>query len=176
MNSGPGSLGGVFVHERYAHDQTLKRFAGWWSQNKKTRFDMRQPLDITPGAEGWQLSNPPILSMAAIKASLALFSEVGMPSLIKKSKQLTGYLEYLILKLNNKNISIITPKDPKQRGCQLSIQVKNANKSLHTKLTEAHVITDWRTPDVIRCAPVPFYNSFEDVFKMVEILKNILNG
>ena len=176
MNSGPGSLGGIFVHERYAHDQTLKRFAGWWSQNKKTRFDMRQPLDITPGAEGWQLSNPPILSMAAIKASLALFSEVGMPSLIKKSKQLTGYFEYLILKLNNKNISIITPKDPKQRGCQLSIQVKNANKSLHTKLTEAHVITDWRTPDVIRCAPVPFYNSFEDVFKMVEILKNILNG
>ena len=176
MNSGPGSLGGVFVHERYAHDQTLKRFAGWWSQNKETRFDMRQPLDITPGAEGWQLSNPPILSMAAIKASLALFSEVGMPALIKKSKQLTGYLEYLILKLNNKNISIITPKDPEQRGCQLSIQVKNANKSLHNKLTLAHVITDWRTPDVIRCAPVPFYNSFEDVFKMVEQLKKILNA
>ena len=176
MNSGPGSLGGVFVHERYAHDQTLKRFAGWWSQNKETRFDMRQPLDITPGAEGWQLSNPPILSMAAIKASLALFSEVGMPALIKKSKQLTGYLEYLILKLNNKNISIITPKDPEQRGCQLSIQVKNANKSLHNKLTLAHVVTDWRTPDVIRCAPVPFYNSFEDVFKMVEQLKKILNA
>ena len=176
MNSGPGSLGGVFVHERYAHDQTLKRFAGWWSQNKETRFDMRQPLDITPGAEGWQLSNPPILSMAAIKASLALFCDVGMPALIKKSRQLTGYLEYLILELNNKNISIITPKDPEQRGCQLSIQVKNANKSLHTKLTEAHVITDWRTPDVIRCAPVPFYNSFEDVFKMVEQLKKILNA
>jgi len=175
MNSGPGSLGSIFVHERYAHDQTLKRFAGWWSQNKKTRFDMRQPLDITPGAEGWQLSNPPILSMAAIKASLALFSEVGMPSLIKKSKKLTGYLEYLILKLNNNNISIITPKDPEQRGCQLSIKVKNANKSLHDKLTEENVITDWRNPDVIRCAPVPFYNSFEDVFKMVEQLKNILN-
>jgi kynureninase len=175
MNSGPGSLGGIFVHERYAHDQTLKRFAGWWSQNKKTRFDMRQPLDITPGAEGWQLSNPPILSMAAIKASLALFSEVGMPSLIKKSKKLTGYLEYLILKLNNNNISIITPKDPEQRGCQLSIKVKNANKSLHDKLSEENIITDWRNPDVIRCAPVPFYNSFEDVFKMVEQLKNILN-
>ena len=175
MNSGPGSLGGIFVHELYAHDQTLKRFAGWWSQNKKTRFDMRQPLDITPGAEGWQLSNPPILSMAAIKASLALFSEVGMPSLIKKSKKLTGYLEYLILKLNNNNISIITPKDPEQRGCQLSIKVKNANKSLHDKLTEENIITDWRNPDVIRCAPVPFYNSFEDVFKMVEQLKNILN-
>ena len=176
MNSGPGSLGGIFVHERYANDQTLKRFAGWWSQNKATRFNMRQPLDVTPGAEGWQLSNPPILSMAAIKASLELFNEVGMNALIKKSRLLTGYLEYLILELNNENISIITPKDPEQRGCQLSIQVKNANKSLHTKLTEAHVITDWRTPDVIRCAPVPFYNSFEDVFKMVEKLKKILNA
>jgi kynureninase len=175
MNSGPGSLGGIFVHERYAHDTSLKRFAGWWSQNKETRFDMRQPLDITPGAEGWQLSNPPILSMAAIKASLELFSEVGMQALRDKSIQLTGYLEYLILKLDNKNISIITPKDPEERGCQLSIQVKNANKSLHTKLTEAHVITDWRTPNVIRCAPVPFYNSFEDVYRMVEILKTILN-
>jgi len=176
MNSGPGSLGGIFVHERYANDQTLKRFAGWWSQNKATRFNMRQPLDITPGAEGWQLSNPPILSMAAIKASLEMFNEVGMNALIKKSRLLTGYLEYLILELNNENISIITPRDPEQRGCQLSIQVKNANKSLHTKLTKAHVITDWRTPDVIRCAPVPFYNSFEDVFKMVEQLKKILNA
>ena len=176
MNSGPGSLGGIFVHERYANDQTLKRFAGWWSQNKATRFNMRQPLDITPGAEGWQLSNPPILSMAAIKASLEMFNEVGMNALIKKSRLLTGYLEYLILELNNENISIITPRDPEQRGCQLSIQVKNANKSLHTKLTKAHVITDWRTPDVIRCAPVPFYNSFEDVFKMVEQLKKNLNA
>tara|TARA_Y100000385_G_scaffold260974_1_gene291325 strand:- start:5849 stop:7120 length:1272 start_codon:yes stop_codon:yes gene_type:complete len=176
MNSGPGSLGGVFVHERYAHDHSLKRFAGWWGQNKTSRFDMRQPLDITPGAEGWQLSNPPILSMAAIKASLELFNTVGMTALRKKSILLTGYLEYLILGLNNDNISIITPKAQQQRGCQLSIQVKNANKSLHTKLTEANVITDWRTPDVIRCAPVPFYNSFEDVFKMVEKLKLILNA
>jgi kynureninase len=176
MNSGPGSLGGVFVHERYAHDHSLKRFAGWWGQNKTSRFDMRQPLDITPGAEGWQLSNPTILSMAAIKASLELFNTVGMTALRKKSILLTGYLEYLILGLNNDNISIITPKAQQQRGCQLSIQVKNANKSLHTKLTEANVITDWRTPDVIRCAPVPFYNSFEDVFKMVEKLKLILNA
>ncbi|MDC1539106.1 kynureninase [Flavobacteriaceae bacterium] len=176
MNSGPGSLGGIFVHERHAYDESLKRFAGWWSQNKDTRFDMRQPLDIIPGAEGWQLSNPPILSMAAIKASLELFSEVGMPALREKSIQLTGYMEYLILELQNEHISIITPKDPDQRGCQLSIQVKNADKSLHTKLSEANVITDWRTPDVIRCAPVPFYNSFEDVFKMVETLKTVLNA
>jgi kynureninase len=176
MNSGPGSLGGIFVHERHAHDESLKRFAGWWSQNKDTRFDMRQPLDIIPGAEGWQLSNPPILSMAAIKASLELFSEVGMPALRKKSIRLTGYLEYLILELQNEHISIITPKDPEQRGCQLSIQVRNADKSLHTKLSEANVITDWRTPDVIRCAPVPFYNSFEDVFNMVETLKTMLDA
>jgi len=176
MNSGPGSLGGIFVHERHAYDESLKRFAGWWSQNKDTRFDMRQPLDIIPGAEGWQLSNPPILSMAAIKASLELFSEVGMPALRKKSIRLTGYLEYLILELQNEHISIITPKDPEQRGCQLSIQVRNADKSLHTKLSEANVITDWRTPDVIRCAPVPFYNSFEDVFNMVETLKTVLDA
>jgi len=174
LNAGPGSLGGVFVHERYAHDKTLKRFAGWWSQNKATRFNMRQPLDITPGAEGWQLSNPPILSMAAIKAALDLFNEVGMNKLRQKSIKLTGYLEFLIKGLNHAQIEIITPSDSNQRGCQLSIQVKNANKDLHKKLTEQHVITDWREPDVIRCAPVPFYNSFEDVFRMVEILKTLL--
>lgn len=174
LNSGPGSLGAIFVHERYAHDKNLKRFAGWWSQNKATRFDMRQPLDITPGAEGWQLSNPPILSMAAIKSSLDLFNEVGMNALRQKSIQLTSYLEYLINGLNHQDIKIITPSDPHQRGCQLSIQVKNADKNLHKKLTDQHVITDWREPDVIRCAPVPFYNSYEDVFRMVEILKTLL--
>ncbi|MEC8830542.1 MAG: kynureninase [Bacteroidota bacterium] len=175
LNSGPGSLGGVFVHQRYAHDKNLKRFSGWWSQNKTTRFDMRQALDISPGAEGWQLSNPPILSMAAIKASLDLFNEVGMEALREKSIQLTGYLEYLINELNNPDIEVITPKDPNQRGCQLSIRVKNTDKTLHEKLTEMHVITDWREPDVIRCAPVPFYNSFEDVYRMVKILKTLLS-
>ena len=175
LNSGPGSLGGLFVHEKHAHNKDLKRFAGWWSHNKDTRFNMRQPLDVTPGAEGWQLSNPPILSMAAIKASLDMFNEVGMEALRKKSEQLTGYFEFLINELNNDKIKIITPTDPKQRGCQLSIQVKDADKSLHHKLTEANIITDWREPDVIRCAPVPLYNSFEDVFRMVEKLKEILN-
>ena len=174
LNSGPGSLGGIFVHERYANDKTLKRFAGWWSQNKATRFNMRQPLDITPGAEGWQLSNPPILSMAAIKTSLDLFNEVGMTALRQKSLKLTAYLEFLINELNHPHINIITPTNPNERGCQLSIQVKNADKTLHGQLIENHVITDWREPDVIRCAPVPFYNSFEDVFRMVEILKNLL--
>ena len=175
LNSGPGSLAGLFVHEKHAHNKDLKRFAGWWSHNKDTRFNMRQPLDVTPGAGGWQLSNPPILSMAAIKASLDMFNEVGMEVLRIKSEQLTGYFEFLINELNNDKIKIITPTDPKQRGCQLSIQVKDADKSLHHKLTEANIITDWREPDVIRCAPVPLYNSFEDVFRMVEKLKEILN-
>ena len=175
LNAGPGSLGGVFVHERYAHDKTLKRFAGWWSQNKDTRFDMRKPLDLMPGAEGWQLSNPPILSMAAIKASLDLFNEVGMDALRQKSVQLTAYLEYLINNLDHPDIEIISPRDPAQRGCQLSIRVKNTDQTLHKRLTENHVITDWREPGVIRCAPVPFYNSFEDVFGMVAILKTLLD-
>ena len=175
LNSGPGSLGGLFVHEKHANNKDLKRFAGWWSHNKTTRFNMRQPLDVIPGAEGWQLSNPPILSMAAIKASLDMFNEVGMDALRLKSEKLTGYFEFLLNEINNDKITIITPSNPDERGCQLSIQVKNADKQLHQKLTDAHIITDWREPDVIRCAPVPFYNSFEDVYHMVEKLKTILN-
>ncbi len=135
---------------------------------------MRQPFDVMPGAEGWQLSNPPILSMAAIKASLDMFAEVGMEALREKSEKLTGYFEFLIHEMNSDSIKIITPKNPKERGCQLSIQVKNADKRLHKKLTENNIITDWREPDVIRCAPVPMYNSFEDVYRMVEVLKGLL--
>ncbi len=174
LNSGPGSLAGLFVHEKHAYNKDLKRFAGWWNHNKKTRFNMRQPFDMMPGAEGWQLSNPPILSMAAIKASLDMFNEVGMDAIRKKSLKLTGYFEYLINQLGNHKIKIITPTNPAERGCQLSIQVKNADKSLHQRLTEVHIITDWREPDVIRCAPVPLYNSFQDVYYMVEKLKDIL--
>ncbi|WP_027124404.1 kynureninase [Gelidibacter mesophilus] len=174
LNSGPGSLGGCFVHERHAHNKDLNRFAGWWSHNKETRFKMRDEFDQLPGAEGWQLSNPSILSMAAIRASLDIFAEVGMEKLTKKSKHLTGYFEFLINALNNKDIKIITPSNPAERGCQLSIQVKNADKKLHYKLTEDGVITDWREPDVIRCAPIPLYNSYRDVYELVEKLKKIL--
>lgn len=175
MNSGPGSLAGLFVHEKHAHNRDLPRFSGWWNHNKDTRFNMRMPFDVMPGAEGWQLSNPPILSMAAIRASLDLFDEVGMDALREKSEQLTGYFEFLINEIDTDRIKIITPSDPKERGCQLSIQVKNADKSLHQQLMDKHVITDWREPDVIRCAPVPFYTSYEDVYKMVEILKELLD-
>ena len=176
LNSGPGSLGGCFVHERHANRKDLNRFTGWWSHNKETRFKMRDEFDQLPGAEGWQLSNPPILSMAAIRASLDIFSEIGMEKLTLKSKQLTGYFEFLLKQLGEDVIKIITPSNPAERGCQLSIQVKSANKKLHDKLTASGVISDWRQPDVIRCAPVPLYNTFEDVYTMVERLKNILNG
>ncbi len=174
LNSGPGSLAGLFIHEKHAHNKDLKKFSGWWSHNKATRFNMRQDLDIIPGAEGYQLSNPPILSMAAIKASLDMFNEVGMEALREKSENLTGYFEYLIGTIESDSIRIITPTNPKERGCQLSVQVKNADKALHKKLTENHIITDWREPDVIRCAPVPMYNSFEDVYRMVEKLKELV--
>ncbi len=176
LNSGPGSLAGCFVHERHAYRKDLNRFAGWWSHNKHTRFNMRDDFDQLPGAEGWQLSNPPILSMAAIKASLDIFAEVGMDKLIHKSRQLTSYFEFLLKNLGEDVIRIITPSTPENRGCQLSIQVKQADKNLHTKLTAAGVISDWREPDVIRCAPVPLYNTFEDVYHLVEKLKTILNS
>ena len=174
LNSGPGSLGGCFVHERHANNNTLKRFAGWWGHNKQTRFNMRHEFDNIPGAEGWQLSNPPILSMAAIRASLFVFEEAGFSNLREKSIKLTGYLEFLIDKLDDDRIVIITPRNAEERGCQLSIQVLAADKSLHTKLTNAGVISDWREPDVIRVAPVPLYNSFEDVYKFSVRLKEVL--
>lgn len=172
LNSGPGSLGGLFVHERHANNPKLKRFTGWWGHNKKTRFNMRQEFDVLAGAEGWQLSNPPILSMAAIRASLDIFEEAGFENILAKQKKLTGFLEFLLHDIKNDRISIITPKNPEERGCQLSLAVKNADRSLHDKLTKAGVISDWREPDVIRVAPAPLYNSFEDVYLMVDRLKN----
>ena len=176
LNSGPGSLGGCFVHERHANNKDLKRFTGWWGHNKETRFNMRKEFDALPGAEGWQLSNPPILSMAAIRASLDVFVEAGFENIREKSLQLTGFLEFLLDEMHNESISVITPRNPEERGCQLSIQVKNADKNLHTKLTEAGVISDWREPDVIRIAPAPLYNSFSDVFQFVQKLKQVVTN
>lgn len=174
LNSGPGSLGGCFVHERHHKNENIQRFTGWWGQNKTTRFNMRKGFDPIPTVEGWQLSNPPILSMAAVKASLDIYAEVGMENIREKSIKLTGYLEYLLDDFDNDRIQVITPRNQEERGCQLSIQVKNADKSLHTKLTESGVISDWREPDVIRVAPAPLYNSYEDVYELVDRLKAIL--
>lgn len=174
LNSGPGSLGGCFVHERHAKAKKIPRFTGWWGHNKTTRFGMRDGFDPIPGVEGWQLSNPPILSMAAIYASLEIFEKAGMDPLRAKSLRMTGYLEFLLNKMNTDRIRIITPSDPAQRGCQLSVQVVNADKKLYDKLTKKGVIADWREPDVIRVAPVPLYNTFEDCWQLVDHLKTCL--
>ena len=166
----------MFVHERHLRNKDLPRFAGWWGHNKETRFGMRDGFDPIPTVEAWQLSNPPILSMAAIKASIEIFAEAGMENLRKKSMQLTGYLEHLLDEIKDERIAIITPRNPAERGSQLSIQVKNADKTLYEKITKAGVIADWREPNVIRVAPTALYNSFEDVWRFVEVLRKELIG
>lgn len=171
LNSGPGSLAGVFIHERYRTRFDLPRFAGWWGHNKDTRFGMRDPFDPLPGAEGWQLSNPPILPLAAMRGSLELFVEAGMRNLRAKSLKLTGYLHRMIEESGLPNMSVITPDVPAQRGCQLSLLVPEYGREIFHFLTENHVVADWREPDVIRVAPVPLYNTFGDVWKFVHLLK-----
>jgi kynureninase len=172
LNAGPGGMGGIFVHERHLEDKDIPRLTGWWGHNKATRFKMRDDFDPIPTAEAWQLSNPPILAMASVWSSLQLFEEAGMNNLRAKAISLTAYLEELVHTLGDKVVNIITPADPAQRGSQLSIQVKNADKALFHKITAEGVIADWREPDVIRVAPVPMYNSYEDVYRFYTILKS----
>jgi kynureninase len=174
LNAGPGGVGGCFIHERHANSFDIPRFTGWWGHDKETRFLMGPEYVPIPGAEGWQISNPPILQMAALRASLEIFDEAGMSALREKSLRLTGYLEFLLDDIRDPRISVITPRDPAHRGCQLSIRVKDADKSLFEAITARGVFADWREPDVIRVAPVPLYNSFEDVYKFVDILKDCL--
>jgi kynureninase len=170
LNSGPGSVAAAFIHEKH-HQSNLLRFAGWWGHNKEDRFKMPDNFVPITTAEGWQLSNPPILSLAAIRASLSIFDEVGMEKLVSKSKKLTDYLVFLLNSIESDRIEIITPKE---RGCQLSIRVKNGDKKLFDSITLKGVIADWREPDVIRVAPIPLYNSFQDVFKFYTILEEKL--
>jgi kynureninase len=174
LNAGPGGVAGAFVHERHADAFDLPRFAGWWGHDKSTRFLMGPEFHPIRGAEGWQISNPPILQMAALRASLEIFEEVGMPALREKSVRLTAYLEFLLREIRDDRISIVTPSDPSQRGCQLSIRVKDSNKKLFDALIASGVSADWREPDVIRVAPVPLYNSFSDVYGFAQTLKQTL--
>ncbi|MDB5283021.1 MAG: kynureninase [Bacteroidota bacterium] len=169
LNSGPGGVSGVFVHRKHATSFSLPRLAGWWGNDEKTRFKMLKHFVPQPGAAGWQISNAPILSMAAHKASLEIFDKVGMKALRKKSELLTGYLEFLLPV--NSQFKVITPLNSSHRGCQLSIQTLAGGKRLFEKLTKAGVIADWREPDVIRVAPVPLYNRFEEVYRFAELLK-----
>lgn len=173
LNSGPGGVAGVFVNERHANNPGLPRFAGWWGHDESQRFQMKKGFMPMSGADGWQLSNVNVLSSAAHLASLEIFEEVGMTALRGKSIKLTAYLEYLLseLQLDKEQLEVITPTMPEARGCQMSLLVNKNGKQLFDKLTASGVIADWREPNVIRIAPVPLYNSFEDIFQFVELLK-----
>ncbi|MDO1450301.1 kynureninase [Rhodocytophaga aerolata] len=176
LNSSPGGVAGAFIHEKHAANTQLPRFAGWWGHREEERFQMKKGFIPIYGADGWQLANAPILLMAAHKAALAIFDEVGMEAVSRKSKKLTGYLEYM-LKSNpvmEKRIQIITPENPAERGSQLSLLVKEGGKQLFEAISAAGVIADWREPNAIRVAPAPLYNSFEEVFRFHEILSGHL--
>lgn len=174
LNSGPGSVGCAFVHDRHSEDAKLPRFTGWWGHDKETRFLMRDAYTPIKGAEAWQLSNPPILSLAAIKSSLTIFEEIGMAALRQKSIRLTNYFEYLLKELIGDRIEMITPSDSDHRGCQLSIKINNGGRDIHKKCIEKGLIVDWREPDVIRAAPVPLYNSYMDVYRAAHIIQSVL--
>lgn len=175
LNSGPGGVSGMYINERHVDNPNIFKLAGWWGHNKEDRFKMPDKFSPIPTAESWQLSNAPILSMAAHKASLDLFSEVGIHRLRNKSILLTQYLEFIINYINknyNTNLEIITPKIIDERGCQLSIIAHGFGKDLFDEFSKNHIVVDWREPNVIRAAPVPFYNNFEEIFRFGEILKN----
>ncbi len=175
MNSGPGHASGVYVNEKHLGKSDMPRFEGWWGHNKERRFLMEPEFKAMPNAEAWQISNPPILSIAPYLASLEMFDEVGMSSLIKKSKLLTSYLEFILHEIDkgvNASFEIITPND---RGCQLSVFLHGEGKSIFNYLMKSGVITDWREPNVIRLAPAPFYCSFEDMYEFGQILKKGLS-
>jgi kynureninase len=179
MNSGPGNASGVFVHEVHHSDLDLPRFAGWWGHNKERRFKMEPTFDPVQGANGWQVSNLPILSLAPYLASVEMFAEVGMDALIEKRDKITAYLEFILQEIDKEvdsTFEIITPSDKEQRACQLSVFLHGEGRSLFDYLMKNGVITDWREPNVIRLAPVPLYCSFEDMYEFGQILKQgILN-
>jgi len=176
LNSGPGSVGGVFVNERHATNPNLFRLAGWWGHNKETRFQMGPDFDPIPTAESWSMSNAPVFNMIAHEVSLEIFWEVGMKALREKSLLLTAYLDFVlneVMSITGQKLIRITPEDPSQRGCQLSVIVEGYDRKLVSTLYEQGVVVDWREPNVIRLAPVPLYNSFEDVYQLGKVLEQI---
>lgn len=179
INSSAGNVAGLFVHERHGNDTSINRFGGWWGHNKERRFLMENTFDPMQGAEGWQLSNAPVMGMAVLKASLDIFDEAGIHELRAKSLKLTSYLEFIFNDVVNEfpgiQLQIITPSDPEQRGAQLSIKLIGTDKSFFDILTKAGVISDFRSPDVIRLAPAPLYNSFEDVYQFGLTLHRLLS-
>ena len=178
LNSGPGAVAGCFVHERHGRNVALPRLAGWWGNDPATRFRMQLEPEFLPqpGADGWQISNPPILALVPIRAALALYDEVGMAALRAKSKALTGYLQFLVDHAGSKTLEVITPRDPEQRGCQLSLLARERPRDLQARLGEEGVTVDFREPNIIRVAPVPFYNTFHEVWRFRHILDGLLGS
>lgn len=172
LNSGPGGVGGAYIHERFANDPSIPRLAGWWGQREHDRFEMKKGFIPEPGAPGWQLSNAPVFNMVGHRASLDLFDKAGMEPLRQKSLQMTSFLERMLLSLPNRRFEIITPTDPEARGCQLSLLFDDSGKETFDRLTEAGIVADWREPNVIRVAPVPMYNTYMDCVRLYEALGN----
>jgi len=175
LNGGPGCVAGCFVHERHSQAWDIPRFAGWWGHNEKTRFQMGPQFQPMAGAEGWQLSNPPIMALAPLRASMEIFSEAGMERLRSKSVSLTGYMEFLLRQRASSKFSVITPHEPRRRGAQLSIRLQHHGRDLCDRLTAEGVIGDWREPDTFRVAAVPLYNSYQDVYRFVERFEVVLS-
>ncbi len=175
LNAGPGAVGGCFVHERHGRDLELPRFAGWWGNDPSTRFRMHLESEFTPrsGAEGWQVSNPPILSLAPLRASLDIFDEIGMDALRDKSRKLTGFLVDLLDPLSDGWFEIITPRSSEERGCQVSLAFRDGARDVLTSLHAEGIVCDFREPNILRAAPTPLYNRFDDVWQFAEALSRL---
>ena len=179
LNSGPGSISGIFVHEKHDKNINLPRFSGWWGHDEENRFLMDKKFIPMKGAQGWQLSNPPIFAIAPCKASMDIFESVGMDKLILKSRKLTNYMEFIFNDISNRfencELEIITPKKHNQRGCQLSVFFHGQGKSIYEYISSKGVVADWREPNIIRFAPVPLYNKFEDIYHLGQIIEEALS-
>jgi kynureninase len=173
LNSGPGGVGGAYIHEKHGNNPDTFRLAGWWGNEEKTRFKMQKSFVAAKGAASWQMSNAPVFNMVAHRASLDLFEKATLATLREKSIRMTAYMEYLLQQLTHLSFTIITPKDPNRRGAQLSLLFTEKGREVFKALTENGVIADWREPNVIRIAPVPMYNNFEDCHRFYQILKNV---
>ncbi|MBL7692910.1 MAG: kynureninase [Flavipsychrobacter sp.] len=172
LNSGPGGVGGVFVHERHGDNPEVFRLAGWWGNDEKSRFKMQKGFVPQKGAASWQMSNAPVFNMVAHNASLDLFDKAGLDNLRKKSVKMTSYLEFLLRQIDNLEFEIITPKETERRGAQLSMLFGADGRKVFDHLTENGVVADWREPNVIRVAPVPMYNTYEDCYRLYELLRS----
>ena len=177
LNSGPGAVGGVYIHERFHGDTRLHRFGGWWGYHKETRFSMKKGFEPIQSAEGWQLSTPSLILYACHRASLEIFEEVDLGKLFNKGKQLSEYLLFILNEINrdsdDKVIEILTPQDSTERGCQVSMLMLKNGRSIFNELSKQGVFADWREPNVIRIAPVPLYNRFEEVWRFGEVIGSL---